>query len=55
MGVETRLVCSAFLTLRGCMLAARLAVLNQGGGRKMPGGTGIFIKKEGREQNICMT
>ena len=44
-----------------------LAVLNQaggfkikgrpgeGGGRKMPGGTGIFIKKEGREQNICMT
>ncbi|EDP14714.1 hypothetical protein CLOBOL_05257 [Enterocloster bolteae ATCC BAA-613] len=49
------------------MLAARLAVLNQaggfkingrpgeGGGRKMPGGTGIFIKKEGREQNICMT
>ena len=65
--METRLVCSAFLTLRGGMLAARLAVLNQaggfkikgrpgeGGGRKMPGGTGMFIKKEGREQNICMT
>lgn len=27
----------------------------EGGGRKMPGGFGIFTKKEGREQNICMT